>query len=169
MNDTLIAFYSGKGMDAAGRRLEDVWRFSSEELEEKHDYIQWLFPLLEPSAFNPRAPVLDAGTIARFRADSSLRRNLERSLEVMLDFYGLELTGERIVRAGNFGERSANWLTGFNHNFLRLTRILKSLSLLGLESRAEQLFACLEEIYATHQRVISERTMAFWRKAVEDG
>src|SRR5690242_7350855 len=123
MNDTLIDFYSGMGEDDAGRRLEDVWRFSSEELEENHDYIQWLFPLLERSAFNPEAPVLDAGTIERFRNDSSLQRNLERSLGVMLDFYGLELAGNRIVRAANFGERSANWLTGFNHNFLRLTRI----------------------------------------------
>ena len=163
----LIAFYSGTGKDAAGRRLEDVWRFSHEELEENHDYIQWLFPLKERSAFNPRAPILDAATVDRFRSDAVLKGNLERSLGVMLDFYGLQIVGDRIVRSAAFGERSGNWLTPFNHNFLRLTRILKSLSLLGLGVRARQLFACLEEIYSGYSSVIGERTMSFWRKAIE--
>jgi len=167
MNETFVAFYEGSGRDAAGRRLGDIWRFSHEELEENHDYIQWLFPLTERSAFNPNAPVLDDATIERFRSDQRLRQNLERSLEVMMDFYGLAIAGDRITRAPSFPERSTNWLTPFNHNFLRLTRILKSLSLLGLAPRASQLFACLEAIYATYGRVIGERTMSFWRQAVE--
>ena len=164
----LIEFYSGTGKDASGRRLEDIWRFSNEELEDNHDYIQWLFPLTERSAFNPGAPLLDPATIERFRIDESLKQNLERSLQVMLDFYGLEIAGDRIVRSATFSERSGNWLTAFNHNFLRLTRILKSLSLLGLERRAAQLFGCLEEIYAANTAVIGARTMGFWRRAVED-
>ena len=168
MKETLVAFYEGSGLDAAGRRLGDIWRFSHKELEDNHDYIQWLFPLTERSAFNPHAPVLDDATIERFRSDQTLRENLDRSLEVMLDFYGLATAGDRIVPAPSFGERSSNWLTPFNHNFLRFTRILKSLSLLGLGQRAAQLFACLEEIYTTHGRVIGERTMSFWRRAVED-
>jgi hypothetical protein len=168
VNATLLAFYSGEGKDVAGRRLDDIWRFSHAELEDNHDYIQWLFPLTEGSAFNPDAPILDAATIERFRADESLKHNLERSLGVMLAFYGLEIAGDRIVRAASFAERSANWLTPSNHNFLRLTRILNTLSLLGLEERAAQLFACLEEIYTMNTGVIGERTMSFWRKAIEN-
>lgn len=168
MNFTLVEFYAGRGKDAAGRRLEDVWRFSHAELEGNHDYIQWLFPLLERSAFNPYAPVLDAATIERFRSVEMLKQNLERSLAVMLDFYGLGIAGERIARSAGFDERAANWLTPFNHNFLRLTRMLKSLSLLGLEHRAAQLFGCLEEVYAEYAAVIGDRTLGFWRRAVED-
>jgi len=168
VNATLLAFYSGEGKDGAGRRLDDIWRFSNAQLEENHDYIQWLFPLTERSAFNPDAPVLDAATIERFRADKSLRHNLDRSLEMMLGFYGLELSGDRIVRAPSFAGRSSNWLLPSNHNFLRLTRILKSVFLLGLEQRAAQLFACLEDLYAINKSVIGERTMAFWRRAIEN-
>ena len=164
----LIAFYPGTGKDAEGRRLEDIWRFSHDELEANHDYIQWLFPLTERSAFNPRAPILDATMIERFRSDDMLKENLERSLGVMLDFYGLEVAGDRIVRSAAFGERSRNWLTPFNHNFLRLTRILKSLRLLGLGGRAKQLFACLEEVYSGYSAVIGDPTMSFWRRAIED-
>ena len=164
--DAVLRFYSGTGADDRGRRLEDVWRFSYEELEDVHDYIQWLFPLRERSAFNPGAPILDDAIVQRFASDETLRNNLERSLELMLDFYGLEIAGDEIRRAPSFTERATNWLTPGNHNFLRLTRILKSLSLLGLHDRATQLLACLEEIYAAHGRVIGDRTLSFWRQAV---
>ncbi|HKN68686.1 MAG TPA: opioid growth factor receptor-related protein [Gemmatimonadaceae bacterium] len=161
-NEKLIAFYSEKGTDDRGRRIGEIWSFSHEELEAVHDYIQWLFPLAERSAFNPGAPLLDDETIARFREDDVMRANLERSLRVMLDFYGLAIAGHEILRVPTFGPRSRVWLTPHNHNFLRLTRILKSLSLLGLHDRATQLLACLEGLPG-----IDEVTLRYWRQAVE--
>jgi hypothetical protein len=165
-NAKLITFYGGKGTDDRGRRIDEIWRFSHEELESVHDYIQWLFPLAERSVFNPGAPLLDDDTIAHFRDDATLRKNLERSLRVMLDFYGLAIAGHEILRVPTFGARSRNWLTPHNHNFLRLTRILKSLSLLGLLDRATQLLACLEEIARLRAGVISDETLRYWREAV---
>jgi hypothetical protein len=166
---SLLGFYSGTGSDDRGRRLEDIWRFSHAELEAIHDFIQWLFPLAERSAFNPGAPVLDDATIQRFKSDATLQRNLERSLDVMLDFYGFARDEDRIVQAPSFAERSANWLTAGNHNFLRLTRILKSLTLLGLGNRAAQLLECLEFVFASNQQVIGQRTITFWRQAAGRG
>ena len=164
-NEKLLRFYSGEGTDDRDRTIADIWCYSHNELEGVHDYIQWLFPLAERSAFNPAAPLLDAETIQRFQEDDALRRNVERSLGVMLDFYGLALVGNRIVRAKTFAERSRNWLTPQNHNFLRLTRILKSLSLLGHAQRAKQLVVCLEEIGRDHQDVIGTTTLTYWRGA----
>ena len=120
-NDQLIRFYTGTGTDDRGRTIADVWRFSTDELEDVHDYIQWLFPLAERSAFNPAAPLVDAETARRFQSDAVLRKNLERSLELMLEFYDLAEPSDRL-------ERRRPWLTPHNHNFLRLTRMLKSLS-----------------------------------------
>src|SRR3954467_6467146 len=164
-NEKLITFYEGTGTDDRGRRIDEIWRFSHEELESVHDYIQWLFPLMERSAFNPGAPLVDDDTIARFQEDAVLRDNLERSLRVMLDFYGLAIAGHEILRVPTFSARSRNWLTPHNHNFLRLTRILKSLSLLGLPDRAMQLLAWLEEIARLRAGVISEETLRYWRAA----
>ena len=166
---SLVAFYGGTGSDDRGRRLEEIWRFSHDELEDIHDYIQWLFPLTERSAFNPGAPVLDDATIERFKSDATLRRNIERSLDVMLDFYGFTRDRNRIVQSPAFAERSANWLTPGNHNFLRLTRILKSLTLLGLEERAAQLLECLEAVYASNRQLIGQRAISFWRQAGGQG
>lgn len=164
-NEKLIAFYAGKGTDDRGRRIDEIWSFSHEELESVHDYIQWLFPLMERSAFNPGAPLLDDETVAQFREDAALRGNLERSLRVMLDFYGLAIAGHEILTVPTFSARSRIWLTPHNHNFLRLTRILKSLSLLGLHDRATQLLACLERVDQRRPGIISTETFEYWRAA----
>ena len=164
-NELLLRFYRGEGTDDVGRRIGEIWSYSRDELEVVHDYIQWLFPLEERSAFNPGAPLLDAATIAEFRRDASLRENVQRSLELMLGFYGFRTAGEHIVRAPDFAERSRVWLSPGNHNFLRLTRILKSLSLLGHDASAESLLECLEELYRERPSVIGSNTVGFWRRA----
>jgi len=166
-NEQLLRFYRGDGTDNEGRRIADVWRYSLDDLEAVHDYIQWLFPLDERSAFNPHAPLLDAETMAAFRRDETLRAKVERSLEMMLDFYGFTRAGDRITRGPAFAERSQQWLRPGNHNFLRLTRILKSLTLLGHEVHAEQLLTCLEEVYRERPGEIGNNTVGYWRRAVD--
>jgi hypothetical protein len=172
-NGQLLRFYSGAEPDSRGRRLTEVQNWSDEELERNHDYIQWLFPLDEPSGFNVNAPILDASTVHEFDSREELRRNLRTSLLRMLSFYGMELLHShppRVVRAASFAERSLNWMTPSNHNHLRMTRILKSLRLLGLEAEAVALFECLADIYreeaAKADRGISEETLQFWWSAV---
>jgi hypothetical protein len=165
-HDALLGFYRGQGTDDRGRRIEDVWRFTNDELEAEHDYIQWLFPLPERSAFNPGAPVLDAATIDAFQRDERLRSNLEHSLGVMLAFYGLVPRDDGVARGPTFAERSRIWLTPHNHNFLRLTRIMKSLTLLGLGERAMQLLECLEQIYRERPTVIGQKTLGYWETSV---
>jgi hypothetical protein len=164
----LARFYAGAAADARGRTIAALWSWDDARLESTHDYIQWLFPLPEPSQFNDAAPLLTPADIAAFAARAELRDNLRRSLRRMLAFYGLALeSGPRVARAGDFAEKAANWLTPDNHNFLRLSRILRALALLGLGGEAGALLAALEDIYRTGgAAAIGERTLAFWRRAV---
>ena len=71
--------------------LSDIHGFDFHELEFNHDYIQWLFPLPEPSGANASAPLLSKDDIAAFASDESLRKALLQSFELMLQFYGLDL------------------------------------------------------------------------------
>ncbi len=41
--DVIVGFYSGEKPDCRGRYIEEVWSFSDHQLENVHDYIQWLF------------------------------------------------------------------------------------------------------------------------------
>jgi hypothetical protein len=169
----LSSFYAGIRPDDRGRFLREILRWPDHELEGTHDYIQWLFPLAERSGFNPEAPVLGATTIREFRSQPELRRNVQASFRRMLAFYGMaiqESTALTVTRAFFFADRSKNWISPSNHNHLRITRILKSLRLLGLEAEAAAFFDCLADIYrvesATETPGISEETFEFWQAAV---
>jgi hypothetical protein len=165
----IVDFYKGTGTDHRGRSLEDVWSFSFDELEAVHDFIQWLFPTVKASAFNPWAPVLDERSIAELRGLPDLPDRLHRSLDVMLAFYGLERTiadGGTVIReASTFEDRGPHWWGAGNHNHLRLTRIIDSLRLLGLGQEAVALESCLREARRRHPTGISDTTARYWAAA----
>lgn len=163
-------FYSGEGTDHRGRTLQQILAWDDAVLEDEHDFIQWLFPLMEPSGVNPDAPVLSPDEIQQFRASADFQARVVGAFRRMLRFYGLQMTeigrAIRIEKAPNFSTRRKNWITPRNHNFLRVTRILKSLSLLGLPLYAAALLACLTELFAEDGHIIGPVTFNYWQHAV---
>src|SRR4051812_18614981 len=113
----LVKFYSGAAPDDRGRFLSEIQGWPDHRLEQVHDFIQWLFPLREPSGANPDAPALDDADIREFRSSPELQSNLRASYLRMLSFYSAP---------------AKHWLTPGNHNHLRITRMIKSMRLLGL-------------------------------------
>jgi Opioid growth factor receptor (OGFr) conserved region len=169
----LVGFYSGLGSDDRGRFLTEIQNWSDVQLERTHDYMQWLFPLVERSAFNSRAPILDAKTIDEFRRRPELRANFGISFMRMLSFYGFELVRDDVLRvlpSRSFAEQAENWLRPSNHNHVRITRILKSLRLLGLGDEAAAFLRCLTALYGKEltraEPRISEQTFYHWQSAM---
>jgi hypothetical protein len=163
----LVRFYRGEEKDHRGRRLSDYWSFGHDSLEAEHDFIQLMFPLTEPSAFQPRAVTLDAAGVAAFRGDEAIQGNLLRSLEVMLDFYGfaLDRAGKTVVPGPHFAERAPQWLFPDDHNHLRITRILKCLTLCGLGEYARGFYQALRQVAVPGNKVTTT-TLQFWAGAV---
>jgi len=58
MPSRIIGFYNCTESDHRGRYRREIQEWPDDQLESVHDYIQWLFPLPEPSGFNVAAPVL---------------------------------------------------------------------------------------------------------------
>jgi Opioid growth factor receptor (OGFr) conserved region len=172
LNSPIIGFYGGTEPDHRGRYLHEIQQWPDEPLESVHDYIQWLFPLPERSGFNVSAPVLNPESIREFRTRPDLQEQVRVSFRCMMSFYGLETrSGERVTvnRAPNFAAKATVWLSPGNHNHLRITRILRCLTVVGLEPEANAFFGCLAEIYEDEQNkpspAISDETMGYWRKA----
>jgi hypothetical protein len=163
----LVDFYRGKTTDSEGRLLSELWAWDDDRLEMVHDFIQWLFPLPEPSAYNPDAPLLKPADVEAFRADEGLRANLHRSFVRILAFLGLAHSSEATIAEGpNFAARSREVWAYPNHNWLRITRILRSLTLLGLEGEAMALFEWLESAHVARLFPIGADTFRYWRGAV---
>ena len=160
----LVEFYRGTGEDAEGRKLADVWAFTDDEMEFHHDFIQWLFPLEQPSKFNRHAPVLTEADIQAFRDDPALRENLARSYGRFLAFLGLAEDGGRVVPAPDFASKRAIF-QGPDHNWLRITRVLTSLRILGLPERSRAFYAGLLDLMQDGRARITPETRRFWREA----
>ena len=170
---TILDFYAKNLPTPSGHTYNDIlttWDF--EKFESVHDYIQWLFPLDKPSFAQPQSPVLTQDEIAHFNSNVKLQNRLLQSFDLMLYFYGFELNetnGVEITRGVNWEARSKQWLMPKNHNFLRITRILKSLMLLGLTEYAKAFYEALGVVYVVYQdayEIIGNRTLGFWKNAV---
>jgi hypothetical protein len=114
------------------------WAGRHRFLESCHSYIQWLFPIQE-SGLNPQAQVLQKHEIATMKQDPEVITRVKKSFAMMLEFYGFEMTGgpERLSPPiSPLPERKWQFdnLNYSGHNYLRITRILKFLGEMGLES-----------------------------------
>lgn len=160
----VIDFYLYDATTESGHRLEQIWEWPHKTLEGCHDYIQWMFPTDQPSQFNADAPLIDSTDIRAFEVFPQLRPRLKKSFEVFLDFLGLRWDDGTVALAPNFNERKEVF-EGVNHNWLRITRVIRSLSLLGLRAEATAFYNFLEHMHKTCG-VVSEETMRFWGEAV---
>ena len=170
MASPLIAFYLGEDTDSRGRWLRDLRAWNARQLEDVHDYIQWLFPTRQRSQFNMSAPTLDDATVRAFRSDDRLRAALLDSFRQMLAFYGFQFREENgppsIETAADWETRRRQWFHAGDHNLLRITRILDCLTTLGLEDHARTFLRALDAVCDAAPATIPGRTREFWRSAV---
>lgn len=167
----IVPFYLGECPDVEGRKIQEIWAWDFEELECVHNYVQWLFPLTEQSHFNPQAPVADQEVIRSFREDPRLRQHLSQSFSVMLNFYGLAIASDKRValtveKSETYLQRKKEWVNMLDHNYLRITRILKCLMAFGLEEEAQAFYKCLSQIYREESDQIGGETFQYWTDAV---
>jgi hypothetical protein len=162
----LLDFYRGDAADAEGRFLKEILAWHDGEWEMVHDFIQWLFPLPEPSRFNADAPLLTAEDIAAFHAEKQLRAGLRESYDRFLEFVGLALAGDKVVEGEEFASRVPDIWASWNHNWLRISRVLRTLKLLGLETEAQAFCDWLESVYKSRRFPITPETFSYWSDAV---
>ena len=171
----LLNFYLGTGTDHMGRSLEEILRKDDRWLERTHDYIQWLFPLYVGSQFNPNAPLLTDEVRAAFLDAANpdhtvLQKNFGRAAQRMLVFYGYfngPLNPDQVEPTGEWRNKADNWLCDGNHNYMRITRMLRCMTLLGRHKLAISFRDALLDAASVHPEVISLRTIGFWDEAVK--
>ena len=145
----VAVFLEGVGRDGAGRLLDEVLAFSDDALERRHDFIQWLFPLPEPSAAVPGSPVLTSEDIDAVQASPGVQENLARAARRMLSFY----------------EATTWWRRPSDHNHLRITRIIRSLRLLAGDQAAEGFRSRILDLVETSGAPVNATSLRYWREA----
>ncbi|KIW00256.1 hypothetical protein, variant [Verruconis gallopava] len=170
----LVRFFDPKvaAKDFRGRTLDDILAYDDDRFEMSHDYIQILFPLPEGSAFNWQSPIIDKDTFQAFRAREDLRKSFQRGYIRIMNFYGFDVTlldagGVQLSRSANHKIAFRNWVVRMDHNHLRISRIIRSLRVLGLTARADAFYKAILEVNTDFPNRISARSLMYWKRAAE--
>lgn len=169
MTSPVLAFYRDGDSPL---QLDAVLRYDTERFECDHTFIQWLFPLPEPSRYNPDAPILTDADIAEFHHDGELRDRMKTVLAVVVSHYGLMVLdypphGKYTIARdpATFFKHVYRWCVADSHHFLRFTRMMRCMTLVGLHVPAKALLHCLQRIEQRYPGVITEKNLTFWSDA----
>lgn len=160
-------FFLEKGNDDQGRPFVLIINKSDEWLESTHNYIQWLFPLAEKSGANPTAPLIDVNVVSLFQFNATAQKNYLLGLDRMLSFYGLKRHDRSISKDENWNYRKGFWFESPTHNDLRITRMLKSMAILGFGEYAQALLNALLQLSNEPDCGFSSEAIEFWKSAVQ--
>ncbi len=142
-------FLTLNGKDFKGRTLENIWSFSDKEIEEIHDFIQIVFPLNKPSQSAFHGYYLDnQDLVNEIKNNKKAITNIIKSSEWFFSFL----------------KRNTYWNAPYDHNQLRITRVIECLRLLVSDEAADNFHKNVLELIQNNNRV-SARTLNFWKNA----
>ena len=145
----VLYFLEGAIPDGLGRTLSMIMAFDDQAIESTHDFIQWIFPLDEPSRSHPGAPVLDLFEIEEIKSSDVALENLMQSADWYFGFL----------------QRHDHWIRQYDHNHLRISRAIKSLRLLVSDEVADRYKAAILDFLGGSISAISERSREHWLNA----
>ncbi|KAI1381196.1 opioid growth factor receptor conserved region-domain-containing protein [Hypoxylon crocopeplum] len=173
--DQLLNFYDPfiGGTDHQGRRFDDIISWPADRLESTHDFIQLLFPLPEPSQSAPTSPVLTVEATRYFRGHLGLKDNMKLALVCMMSFYGFQVdwspcgTVVTIVPK-NVQNPYVRWYVDSSHHHRRITRIIRSLRVLGLLNESTTVWTAFRDAIEERGGDLDNSTVKIWKRAYTD-
>lgn len=127
-----------------GYTFREIFSMTDDQLENKHDFIQLIFPNERVSTFNPRAPLMTETLKGYVQEDEHLRQRIALCVDKMLAFYGLRRDGDNISVNPEATRKHKKWQfpTGSSHHYKRISRMLKFLYGCGFVNCAQSLQQC---------------------------
>ena len=142
-------FLTNQENDFKGRNLDLIWQYSDAEIDGNHDFIQLIFPTNKPSRNSFHGYYLDNELlIEKLRNNVVVKENLMKSAEWFLGFLS----------------RNKSWVSGYDHNQLRITRAIESLRLLVSDEAANEFFQSILGL-VKDPATINPATIKFWEEA----
>ena len=144
-------FLKNNESDFKGRSLSDIWSYNDEEIEKYHDFIQLIFPLNKQSRSAFHGYYLDKEEqIDIIKKDEGIKSNILKSSYWFLGFL----------------KRTNHWKSGYNHNQLRITRIIECLKLLVSDEEAKKFHNDVMSLIDDENK-INKVTTKFWQDALK--
>ncbi len=140
-------FLKGNEPDIYKRYLKDIWMMSDDQIENKHNFIQWIFPLNVKSNAVPSSPILTKKEIICIKKSEIVQKNIKKSAEWFLKFLS----------------SNSYWICQNNHNHYRITRVIKSLRLIHSNEEAEKFKNSIMNLIQGNEKKINLTNIQYWK------
>lgn len=141
-------FLLGKEADFKGRTIQEIWNFSDIQIERNHDFIQLIFPLNKKSQNVFHGYYLDnEDLINELKENHEIKENIIKSSFWFLSFL----------------KRNEHWKSKYDHNQLRITRVIECLRLLVGNDEADAFYTSV--LALCPNSIINKNTLEFWKNA----
>ena len=145
----ILNFLIGNQEDSNNRCIQDIWEMNDREIENTHNFIQWIFPLSERSEAVPNSPIVSEEEVYQIKNSELAQNNIKKSSDWFLGFL----------------ERNKYWICYSNHNHLRITRAIKSLRLIHSNKEAEKFKTDIINLIEGNEDKISSISLEFWKNS----
>ena len=142
-------FFLNKAPDYKGRMLSDIYKFSDNEIEATHDFIQIIFPLAEPSYWSSNKYFIESQQEVKILSKSKNVR------EVILQSASWYIA---------FLKRNNHWKNSNDHNLKRITRMIKSVRLIVGDTDADKVKKEIMNI-ENIEKLIGQKSLQYWKNA----
>tara|TARA_B100000579_G_scaffold43061_2_gene30039 strand:- start:1276 stop:1716 length:441 start_codon:yes stop_codon:yes gene_type:complete len=141
-------FLLGKEADFKGRTIQEIWSFSDIQIEGNHDFIQLIFPLNKKSQNVFHGYYLDnEDLINELKESHQIRKNIIKSSSWFLSFL----------------KRNEHWKSKYDHNQLRITRVIECLRLLVGDDEADNFYQSV--LVLCSDKNINKITLEYWKNS----
>ena len=145
----LHKFLKNEGKDFKGRYLSDIWLYTDKEIDSTHDFIQLVFPLAKPSHSVRNSRYLHGKSdLEKVKNDIIIRRNILKSSKWFCSYL----------------KRNNQWKENYNHNQLRITRVIECLRLVVSDFEADNFYKQIRLLF-DEENQINKTSLDYWENA----
>lgn len=163
---SILCFYSGQASDNFGVALECALEWKDWEIATHLWTIPWMFPLTTQSSMNPEAPTPSPQDFQTLACEGCVRAGMRQAFLMMLRFYGFVWRDGRVTKADSWRNGFAVWAVVRSHHDMLISRILRSLTLIGLKEEALQFLIALDVEVKQYRGEDAYQALWHWRSAV---
>ena len=143
------SFLLNESCDHKGRMLSDIYKFSDNEIEANHDFIQIVFPLAEPSLWSSNKYFIESEQqIDSLTSDKNVKEAILQSAYWYISFL----------------KRNNHWKNVNNHNLKRITRMIKSVRLIVGDIEADKVKKEITSI-PNIKKLVGQKSIKYWKNA----
>ncbi|MPW35595.1 opioid growth factor receptor-related protein [Vibrio sp. B1Z05] len=162
--NVICQFMLGQQLDHKNRSIEQIWALDDFWLQYDREYLQWLFPIDTSNKLQSHTPLVCQSTRDYFFTCKALREAQRRSLNMMLNFYDMQLIDGVVLPQTDFSVNEHSWLKYDDYSHQCITQMIRSLALLG-QKELSQAFQKGMIDAAVQYGEVGQESLTHWRNA----